>query len=174
MSRLHAWRWLLVVAFIVGSGLGACARRRAPSPAPSRDAATAPRAIVWEHDETAAIARAIAAQKGLMVNLQAAWCVPCVELERLLNEDRIYEAVTDHFVPLRLDVSEDGPESQGKKRRFGVSGSLPALIFFNIHDDGRQLLVAIGEDTPGYLEPEGLLRAVDPAVTLQRRQRSGN
>lgn len=98
--------------------------------APERAAAAAvPRALDWETDERAAFTRAAAEGKGVMIDFRSEWCAPCKEFEAITFVDRAVIAyIAPRYVPLRLDVSADGPAEQAILERYRVN-TLPTVMF---------------------------------------------
>jgi thioredoxin:protein disulfide reductase len=81
-------------------------------------------------DEAAAFAKARAEHKGVMVDFAATWCLPCRELELTFGDDDIYGKITDNFVPLKFDVSDDDDISAERRSRYNA-GTLPAVVFLS-------------------------------------------
>jgi thioredoxin:protein disulfide reductase len=135
-------------------------------------AVTPDRVLPWVHDEAAALAKARAERKGVMIDFSATWCTPCAELELTFAEDGVYETLVDHFVPLKIDVSEDNATSRAKKDRYSVTGSLPTVVFAVFDGDVLSIVTKIDQDTPDYLEASGFMKAAQKAVDEVARRRA--
>jgi thiol:disulfide interchange protein DsbD len=133
---------------------------------------TPDRTLPWEHDEAAAIAKARSEGKGIMVDFSATWCTPCAELELTFAEEGVYEPLVEHFVPLKIDVSDDNAASRAKKDRYAVTGSLPTVVFAVFDGDSLSIVTKIDQDTPDYLEAEGFMKAAQKAVDEVVRRRA--
>lgn len=124
--------------------------------------------LQYRTDEAAAFAEARAAKAkgvmGVMVDFSATWCVPCSELELTFGDADIYKKITDHFVPLKFDVSNDDAISAERRKRY-KAGTLPAVVF--VSTDGHTLGRVDQMMEPGALATDVL----DPAIT---RLRSGS
>ncbi len=139
----------LAVLLVVGGAYGLIAWVLAPK-----------RHLPWQHDEGASFALARDEGKGVMVDFSATWCTPCVELERTFGEDAVYPTLSDHFVPLKFDVSGDTDADIQRKNTYGVT-SLPAVVF--VSTDGS-VLGRVNQDTPDYLSPGGFMKVAGPAA----------
>ncbi len=112
--------------------------------------------LPWIYDEVAAFERARAEGKGVMIDFAATWCIPCDELERTFGDDDVYDAITQSFVPLKFDVTEDTDENSRLRAKYGAA-ALPSVVFL---DTKGNVLARIKK----YLEPGPMLRVVRPAV----------
>jgi len=84
----------------------------------------------------AALARASAAGKPVMLDFFADWCIECVRMENTTFKDPGVLAGLSDFVLLRADVTPNDAQDQALLKRFGLFGP-PALLFFGT--DGREL-----------------------------------
>jgi thiol:disulfide interchange protein DsbD len=106
--------------------------------------------IRWQPLSVAALDRAIAEQRPVIVEFGAAWCMPCAEMERstFVDSDVVRESL--RFVMLQADVTEAGPRNDALLERFGVAG-VPTMIFYD--SAGNEVDRAVG-----FLDAGGLLR----------------
>ena len=112
--------------------------------------------LPWEHDEAAAFSRARAEHKSVMVDFSATWCAPCEEMELTFGDAAVYREITEHFVPLKLDVSDGTDEDLARRSHYGAD-TLPAVVF--VGTDGT-LLARVSKLT----EPDDMLKIVDRAT----------
>jgi thiol:disulfide interchange protein DsbD len=112
--------------------------------------------LPWTYDEAAAFARARAEGKGVMVDFSATWCLPCEELELTFGDDEVYDMITQHFVPLKFDVTEDSAANDEKKARYD-SMTLPSVVFMT--PDGTVL-----GRVRKMMEPDDMLSILRPAT----------
>lgn len=116
--------------------------------------------LPYEHDEAAAFAKARAEGKGVMVDFSATWCVPCGELELTFGDADVYELITQNFVPLKFDVSDDTAENAALKERYGA-GTLPSVVF--VSTAGK----AVGR-VKQMMEPDAMTELLKPAILALR------
>jgi len=111
----------------------------------------------WEHDLTAARARAQAADAPLLIDFGASWCQACGELERhTFSDPRVIEEAK-RFVKVKIDLSPGHtPEAKAWLQSYGARG-LPLVV---LHDSRGKEHARVTE----FVEADamlGLLRAVN-------------
>lgn len=118
-GRVERWRKGLGVAL-------ACAGLFAVTNWALTPRATA--ALKWHHDEAQALAAARAAQRPLLVDFMADWCLPCKELDLKVFSDRRVAAELERFVLLKIDLTreDDDPALTRLRQKYGAE-TLPAV-----------------------------------------------
>jgi thiol:disulfide interchange protein len=114
--------------------------------------------LPYEHDETAAFAKARNEHKLLMIDFSADWCNPCHALERGFGTDDVYAAITKDFVPLKMDMTKDSDENQAIKDKYKAP-TLPAVLFLD--PSTGEVFQRIDRE----LEPDQILEVVKKAAT---------
>jgi thiol:disulfide interchange protein DsbD len=115
--------------------------------------------LAWLHDEPAAVADARAANRPLLIDFAADWCLPCKELEVKTFSAPEVADVMRGFTLLKVDLSreDDDPRLGEIKRKYGAD-TLPAVRI--VSPAG-----AVVAKTDEFLPPERflpLLRAATP------------
>jgi thiol:disulfide interchange protein DsbD len=129
------WKGVGVIALLAGASIliGAAAGSRDPlqplsvlrgGAATDAKPAFEPIGSVAELD-----ARLAAAERPVMLDFYADWCVSCKEMERFTFADPAVAAQLRHFVLLKADVTANAPEHQALLRRSGLYGP-PGILFF--------------------------------------------
>ncbi|HET6720642.1 MAG TPA: thioredoxin family protein, partial [Rhodocyclaceae bacterium] len=77
-----------------------------------------------------------AADKPVMLDFYADWCVSCKEMERFTMSDPAIRTRLDSFLLLQVDVTNNTAEDAALLKRFGLYGP-PGMIFFSA--GGREL-----------------------------------
>lgn len=103
----------------------------------AEDGFEVPEKVAWIHDEAEALALAQKLGRPVLVDFFATWCAACVELDKYTFTDRrVREVIARHFVPLKIDGTEDTDEIQALHGKYGVVG-LPVVTVLD--PEGRQL-----------------------------------
>jgi thiol:disulfide interchange protein DsbD len=104
---------------------------------PNADAATNGGEIKWETSETAAVARASAEHKPLLVDFGASWCGACKELEEKTFPDARVREEGSRFVALHVDATDDDDKAIAEVRqKYHATEGLPVVLLFG--SDGKE------------------------------------
>jgi len=141
-------------AKVLGIGLvvaGLALRPDAPLARPEPVAA-----VEWLTSESAAVERALAEKKPVLVDFSAEWCSACKELDKYVFRHRLFAREANRFLLVRIDATSDSdPEIKRLRQKYEVRG-LPTVLF--IDSNGK---------VQGDLTVKGFL---DPAQFLARMQ----
>ncbi|MDP1606206.1 MAG: protein-disulfide reductase DsbD [Rhodocyclaceae bacterium] len=75
-------------------------------------------------------ARLAAAQKPVLLDFYADWCVSCKEMEKFTFADPVVAAKMREFTLLKADVTANNDDDKALLKRFGLFGP-PGIIFFD-------------------------------------------
>ncbi|MBD3258697.1 DUF255 domain-containing protein [candidate division GN15 bacterium] len=108
--------------------------------------------IPWETDLDAALQRAEAEQKPVLIDTWATWCVNCKVLEEKTFEHPDVVAAAEAFVPVKVQLeTRDSPATRDFKQRFGLKQySLPTTVILTKTGDVHRIM-------PGVIGPEEML-----------------
>ena len=111
--------------------------------------------IAWmQQDYNAALAKADADGKLIMIDVYTDWCAPCKKMEKETFPQKSVVDKAANFVTLRLDAEKgQGPEVQ---KKFGVT-AYPTILFVN----GKGELV---HSVVGLQNAEQLVAEMDKAL----------
>jgi thioredoxin-related protein len=99
--------------------------------------------LKFEKSYDAAVKKAKAEKKPLIVVFSASWCGPCVQMKKDVYPSKEVSAYHDQFVWAYLDIDEASNEKPAKKH--GVS-SIPHIVFLN--GEGKELDKQVGGSEP--------------------------
>lgn len=101
------------------------------------------------------------ANKLVIMDFYADWCIPCLELDRRTFTDSKVIKVTEDFVKLKVDLTHfDSPEIEELRQKFNISG-VPTIIF--LAPDGGEVQ---GTRVVGYLPPDKFIERMKPLLNL--------
>ncbi|MFO0762597.1 MAG: cytochrome c biogenesis protein CcdA [Byssovorax sp.] len=89
--------------------------------------------LAWEHSEEAAVAKAKAEKRPLMVDFTADWCGACKELSKhTFSDPRVMaQATKAKFVAVKVDATNDeDPQVDAVKSKYKVVG-LPTVVIYD-------------------------------------------
>ncbi len=158
------WKGIGMVLLLVGAALvvGAVGGSRDPL-APLgflRSAATPGEHVAFERVKTAAEleARLEAADRPVMLDFYADWCVSCKEMEKYTFTDTRVAAKMRQMTLLQVDVTANTDADKALLKRFSLFGP-PGIIFFDRHGQERKGLRVVG-----YQPAEAFLKVLNMAL----------
>jgi len=104
-----------------------------------RTEATSP--IPWIAYSEDALARAIAEGQPVLLDFEAAWCLPCREMERTTFRDPAVVRAMAAFATLKIDLTEEDDPTAALRERFAIAG-VPTYVLLG--PDGQERRRFIG------------------------------
>ena len=116
--------------------------------------------IPWLHDEKVAVQQSRASGKPLLIDFFAEWCAACKELDvHTWTDPVVAKEVTERFVPLKIDATEETAENDSLQKKYGVPG-LPTVLMMACRDERPPECAVPGEGptrVTGFLPPPEML-----------------
>jgi len=103
-------------------------------------------------------ARLAAADKPVMLDFYADWCVSCKEMEKYTFSDAKVAAQMRRMTLLQVDVTANTEEDKALLKRFGLFGP-PGIIFFDRQGQERRNLRVVG-----YQPADRFIKIVNSAL----------
>jgi len=130
------WRPFLVFRGVVGTfSVGALVWMLALSPAKP------PAQLAFDPYDAAILKQARAANKPVLIDFSATWCVPCREMARTTFRDPAVIEAASHFVRLQADITERDDHNTELAMQYAIRG-VPTTVFIDKH--GRILKREVG------------------------------
>jgi len=111
-------------------------RTPTPTPTPTRTPTPTPTpaSVAWTkvHDVAglqAALDRARADRKAILLDVSATWCLPCKELHAQLATPAVATQLAERFAAIEIDVT-DGTDEQTRIQALLASETLPHLLVY--------------------------------------------
>lgn len=161
---LRFWKGIGMVLLLVGAALviGAVGGSRDPLQPLGflRSAGATAEHVAFERVKTSAEldARLAAADRPVMLDFYADWCVSCKEMEKFTFSDPQVAAQMRRMLLLQVDVTANSEEDKALLKRFGLFGP-PGIIFFDRQGRERRNLRVVG-----YQPADRFLRVVNAAL----------
>ncbi len=92
--------------------------------------------LAWQTYSDAKLANALAEHKPVILDFSADWCAACKELERDTFPDAQVRELSQKFVLLEFDATNESAELNRLKQKFTIVG-LPTLVFYDVHGNRR-------------------------------------
>jgi thiol:disulfide interchange protein DsbD len=143
------WKGVGMVLLLVGATLvvGALGGSRDPLQPLGflRSAASPGEHVAFERVKTSAEldARLAAADKPVLLDFYADWCVSCKEMEKYTFSDARVAAQMRRMTLLQVDVTANTDEDKALLKRFSLFGP-PGIIFFDRQGQERKNLRVVG------------------------------
>ena len=103
-------------------------------------------ALAWVPFSENALASATQAGRPVLIDFQAAWCLPCREMEQTTFRDPEVVRAARDFTTLKADVTEQDDTNEALMARWQVPG-VPTYVLLG--PDGRERRRFIGYVTAG-------------------------
>jgi thiol:disulfide interchange protein DsbD len=96
--------------------------------------------IAWVPFSDQALSAARAERRPVLIDFEAAWCLPCREMERTTLRDPAVVRLASSFVALKADVTAEDDAATALLDRFHVPG-VPTYVLLGPDGDERGRLV---------------------------------
>ncbi|HYV57640.1 MAG TPA: cytochrome c biogenesis protein CcdA [Candidatus Nitrosopolaris sp.] len=136
--------------FVVTRRLGGLALAAVALLTVFRTEATSP--IPWIAYSEDALAHAIAEGRPVLIDFEAAWCLPCREMERTTFRDPAVVRAVAAFATLKVDLTEEDDPTAALRERFAIAG-VPTYVLLGPDGTERRRLV-------GFISPRDMLAAL--------------
>lgn len=119
----------------------------------------ASQSIEWQPYSQERLSSAASANKPIIIDFYADWCIPCKELDKFTFSDPAVIDRAGQFVTLKADLTKNNdPAVQRLKKEYNIRG-VPTIVFLN--GDGTELEQL---RLTGYEPPEQFLERMEKAI----------
>lgn len=106
----------------------------------------------WQPYSEALLQKAVQEKKPVIIDFWAEWCAACHELEQFTFSDARVRALSEQFVLLKFDATQNSDQLRYLKKKYAIQG-LPTVIFYNPQGVWLQALTLINyEDATKFLK----------------------
>jgi thiol:disulfide interchange protein DsbD len=133
-ARGRLRKGVMLAAFVIGlvfTGMGLLDKAGVQLSAPGASSlvASSPK-LNWQKYSDEKLASALSAKKPVLIDFFAEWCGACKELEHETFTDSRVRELSEKFVLLQIDATDDFPGLDKLKSTYGVMG-LPTMVFYD-------------------------------------------
>jgi thiol:disulfide interchange protein DsbD len=116
-------------------------------------------AVTWDKYDAKALAAARAANKPVVIDFYADWCLPCKELDAKTFSDADVVAELDRFVRVKADLTAaEDATTKALTKQYAILG-VPTIVFIDAAGNERTDLRLTGFEPPAkFLERAKSLR----------------
>lgn len=107
-------------------------------------------ALPWSPYNEAAVTKALAADRPVVIDFFATWCVPCKELDEKTFSSPEVRPLLAELSRFKVDLTAENSANEELRRHFGVVG-VPTIVFFR---GGKEVE---GTRLTGFEPPEAFL-----------------
>jgi len=125
--------------------------------------------VTWDKYDAKALAVARAANKPVVIDFYADWCLPCKELDEKTFPDPAVGAELNRFVRLKADLTVAEDETTKRlTKEYAILG-VPTLIFLDANGNENASLRLVGFEPPKAFVPRSRAALISARASLAER-----